>query len=258
MTLPFLSNSRTPFGRSTIGRHQILFFEPDSGVNHNGGTGGQGAADDRQNLQGLLARHNNDAMAVVATLLSENHGLRDERRQLRSQLPAQGTVVLTPEQAQSWQAYQGLGALDAVQQQLQQAQTAQTELAGLRRESLLGRVQEASGYKASVLGKLPGSDKLDFEVRETTVDGKAVKSVVVKDGDKETPLADYAKTNWSDFLPALTAGQQQQPAGTTFVHQNAGGAGVGNSLDTYAKRFQEQRDAAPNPLSPVAARNPLA
>jgi hypothetical protein len=237
-------------------------YEPDSG-NPSGGNPGGGTsanqADDRQNLQGLLQRHNNDAMAVIATLLTENHGLRDERRTLRGQLPAQGAVVLSAEDAVRWQTYQQLGAVDALTQQLQGAQTAQTELASLRRESLLGKVQEVSGYKASVLGKLPGADKLDFQIREVEQDGKKEQTVVVKEsgtagsgGDKETPLADYAKTHWADFLPALQATQAQQSAGTTFVRQDASGTAPAGALDAYAKRFQEQRDAAPNPLAPVA------
>jgi hypothetical protein len=254
--MTYRSTSRRAFDRGTLLGRQVLFFEPDGGANPTGGTGGNPPADDRQNLQGLLQRHNNDAMAVVATLLSENHSLRDERRTLRGQLPAQGAVVLSPEQAQQWTAYQGLGALDALQQQLQQAQTAQSELSGLRRESLLGRVQEASGYKASVLGKLPGADKLDFEVRETTVDGKAVKSVVVKDGGKETALADYVKANWADFEPALVAGQQQQqqPSGTAFVRQSGSGTATGGDVASeFLKQAQAARDAAPNPLAPKQA-----
>ena len=241
-------------------------YEPDTG-GAGAGTGNPGGgnpnpatppADDRQNLQGLLQRHNNDAMAVIATLLSENHGLRDERRTLRGQIPAQGAVVLTAEQATAWQSYQQLGALDALQQQLQGAQTAQTELASLKRSALIRDAAEVAGYKASVLGKLPGADKLDFQIREVEQDGKKAKSVVVKDGDKETPLDAYAKTNWSDFLPALQAAQQSGQQGTTFVRQDAGGAAPASALDAYAKRFQEQRDGQPNPLAPKTITNPLA
>ena len=245
-------------------------YEPDTG-NPSGGNpnpnpanppadpAGSGAGD-RQNLQGLLQRHQGDAMAVIATLLSENHSLRDERRTLRGQLPAQGAVVLSAEDATRWQAYVQLGAVDALTQQLQGAQTTQAELASLRRESLLGKVQEVSGYKASVLGKLPGADTLDFQIREVEKDGKKAPTVIIKDGDKEAPLADYAKANWADFLPALQVTQSPQPTGTTFVRQDAGGSPAPSStLDAYAKRFQEQRDAAANPLAaPAATRSPLA
>lgn len=251
--------SRTPAHTATLARLGLIAFEPDTGTNPAGGQGGQGDnQDDRQNLQGLLQRHNNDAMAVIATLLSENHGLRDERRQLRGQLPAQGAMVLSGDQATQWQSYQQLGAVADLQTALKDRDSAQGELANLRRDALIRDVAEVAGYKASVLGKLPGADKLAFEVRATEKDGKPVKSVVIKEGDKETPLADYAKAQWADFLPALTAGQSQQPAGTSFVQQSAGGTAAASPLDDYAKRFQEQRDKAANPLAPAATRTPLA
>jgi hypothetical protein len=240
---------RGPFGRPL----QQVFFEENTGGGQGGGN--PAPADDRQNLQGLLARHNNDAMQVVATLLAENHSLRDERRTLRSQLPAQGATVLTAEQAQAWAAYQQLGELAQLQQRLKDAETAGGELATLRRNALLGQVEQASGYKASVLAKLPGADKLTYEVRESQMDGKAVKQVYVKDeAGKEHPLADYAKAQWADFLPAL---QPQQgtpaPAGTSFVPQNPGtGNAPADPLAAAAKAFQAQRDAAPNPFAPKA------
>jgi hypothetical protein len=241
-------------------------YEPDNGGGNSGGNPNPNPnpasgdpQGDRQNLQGLLQRHNNDAMAVIATLLSENHSLRDERRTLRGQLPAQGTVVLSAEDATRWQAYQQLGAVDALTQQLQGAQTTQAELAKLQRERVIASAAEVAGYKASVLGQLPGADKLDFQIREVEQGGKKAKAVVIKEGDKETPLAQYAETNWSDFLPSLRATQtQQQPAGTTFVRQDAGGTAPAGTLDAYAKRFQEQRDGQHNPLAPKTVTSPLA
>jgi regulator of replication initiation timing len=231
-------------------RRPHLLHNADNG----GGTGGQQQGDDRQNLQGLLQRHNNDAMQVIATLLAENHGLRDERRQLRSQLPAQGATVLTSEQAQQWTAYQQLGALDALKQQLEQAQTAGGELATLRRQQLLGQVQEASGFKASVLDRLPGADKLTFELRDSQVDGKAVKAVVVKDAEgKEHPLTEYAKQQWADFLPALQVQTQAPPAptGTPFPAQNPGTGGPPKTvLESSIADFQKAREAGVNPLAP--------
>lgn len=255
------SSVRTPSNLPFIGRTQLRFFEPDGGANPGGGTNPGGTGDtERQNLQGLLQRHNNDAMAVIATLLSENHGLRDERRSLRGQLPAQGAVVLSAEQATQWQAYQQLGAIDVLQTALTERGTFQAQIAGFQREKLIGQVAEAAGYKASVLGQLPGADKLEFTIGTATQDGKQVKTVTVKDGDKQTPLADYATTHWADFLPALTATTaHQQPAGTGWPRQNAGDAQApGSALDVYAKRLQEQRDKTTNPLAPAATRSPLA
>lgn len=249
---------RTPSNPPFIGRTQLRFFEPETGINPPGGI--TPPVDDRQNLQGLLARHNNDAMAVVATLLTENHSLRDERRSLRGQLPAQGAVVLTPEQATAWSAYSALGAVDALQTALTERTTLQTQLSGMQRDQQIGDVAQVAGYKASVLKQLPGADKLTFEVRESTVDGKPIKAVFVKDGTTETPLDAYAKTHWADFLPALqaTPATPPPPTGQPWPRQDAGNnPAPGSALDTYAKRLQEQRDGAPNPLAPSTARSPL-
>ena len=258
------SSFRTPSNPPFIGRTQLRFFEPDNGTNPAGGTSGQGAQGgqgegDRPNLQGLLQRHNNDALAVVATLLTENYGHRDRIRALSAQLPAQGAVVLTPEQAQTWQSYQQLGAVDVLTNALTERTALQGQLSGIQREKHLADVAGVAGYKASVLGQLPGADKLTFEVRESVVEGKPIKAVVVKDGTAETPLDAYAKTHWADFLPALQAAPALATAtGTTFVAQNPGtGTPPASPLDAYAKRLQEQRDSVPNPLAPVAARSPL-
>jgi hypothetical protein len=148
--------------------------------------------------------------------------------------------------------------VDVLTSALTERTTLQTQLSGMQREKLIGDVAGVAGYKASVLGQLPGADKLTFEVRESTVDGKQVKAVVVKDGTAETPLTQYAQTHWADFLPALqSAPVQQQPAGTTFVAQNPGGGQPASPLDAYAKQLQAQRDSAPNPLAPVSTRAPL-
>lgn len=192
--------------------------EPDTG----GGQGGQqppapapgdpggAGAGDRQQLQGLLARHQGDAMAVIATLLAENHGLRDERRTLRGQLPAQGAAVLTPEQATAWQAYQQLGTIEQLTQQGQAAQTTAGELKTLKRDLELRDVAAAADYQLDVLRTLAGD--LAFVVKDEQQDGKPVKTVAVKDGDKEIPLDDYAKARWAAFLPALRPAAQQRPA----------------------------------------------
>jgi hypothetical protein len=235
---------RTPSLASPFERMPLTYYEPDRGDNPGGGQSG----DPAQGYQRLLERHNNDALGMARTLYDENFQYRQRIRDLEGRLPAQGAVVLPAEDAARWQAYQQLGAVDALTQQLQAAQTAQSELTGLRRDAQLRQVAEVAGYKPAVLGRLAG--ELAMEVREA--EGK--KSVVVKDGDKETPLAEYAQTHWADFLPALQAGQQQPPqsSGTGFVRQDAGGKSPSSAPD-YLKEFQAARDAAVNPLNPKQA-----
>lgn len=230
----------------------------------NGGTGtGQGAGgqqqqqqqqDPAEGLRNALQRANNDAMALAAQLYSENYQLRDRNRQLTATAPAEGSVVLTREQAAQWTAYQQLGAPDALGTQLQQAQAAQQQLTALQRQQLLGQVAEVAGYKASVLGQLPGAQDLAFEVRDVTVDGKTVKQAFVKPKDgAEVPLAGYAQQHWADFLPALARGQQQQQQtqGTPFPGQQpSGGQPPVDAVAAFAAKAQQARDAAVNPLAP--------
>lgn len=224
--------------------------EADGGAQ--GGAGGQQQQDPAEGLRNALQRANNDAMALAAQLYSENYQLRDRNRQLTAQAPAEGGVVLTREQAAQWAAYQQLGADPAaLAQQIQGAQQAQQQLASLQRQQLIGQVAEAAGYKAAVLGQLPGAADLAFELRDVTVDGRAVKQAFVKPKDGEAvALSAYAQQHWADFLPALAAGQQQQQTqGTPFPGQQPGGANPpADPVAAFAARAQQQRDAAPNPL----------
>lgn len=212
----------------------------------------QQGQDPAEGLRNALQRANNDAMALAAQLYSENYQLRERNRQLGAQAPAEGSVVLTREQAAQWTAYQQLGAPDALTTQLQQAQAAAQQLAGLQRQELIRAVADAAGYKASVLGQLPGSADLAFEVREATVDGKVTKTAFVKPKDgAEVALSTYAQQHWTDFLPSLTAQQQQQAPGTPFPSQQpAGGQPPADPVAAFALRAQQQRDAATNPLAP--------
>lgn len=231
------------------------YLEADNGGGTGQGAGGQQQQQDpAEGLRNALQRANNDAMALAAQLYSENYQLRDRNRQLTATAPAEGSVVLTREQAAQWTAYQQLGAPDALGTQLQQAQQAQQQLTTLQRQQLLGQVAEAAGYKASVLGQLPGAAELAFEVREATVDGKTVKTAYVRPKDgAEVALSAYAQQHWADFLPALAVGQQQtqQTQGTPFPGQQpSGGRAPADPVTAAAQRFQEQRDTAYNPLAP--------
>ncbi len=202
----------------------------DSGGNDGGG------ADKDNAFQRLLDRYKNDGLAMAEKLFGENFAYRGQIRQLEQQVleaqgkaPAEGSVVLTGNDAQSWAAYQALGNPEEVKQGLDEKANLQGKLAGMERETTLRNVAETVGYKAGVLANLDRMAKaegkvLDFTVRDTTVDGKTVKAAYVKDGDKELPLTEYAATNWADFMPALTVQgtQQQGQTGTRYLAQHAG------------------------------------
>jgi hypothetical protein len=240
---------------------QLRLFSADPGAQ--GGAGGQGQGqggqgqDQTASLQSLLARNNGDAMAMAAQLFNDNYALRERNRQLSAAAPAEGSVVLPKAEADALAAYKAIGDLEALKKSLADAQQAQTQLAGLQRQGLLREVAEAAGYKASVLGQLPGAADLAFEVREVEADGKKTKAAFVKPKDgAEVALTTYAQQHWGDFLPALAAaqqqgGQQQQQQGTPYPGQGSGGGQPpADPVAAFAQRAQQQRDAAPNPFAP--------
>ncbi|MFW6182844.1 MAG: hypothetical protein ACOC8X_03535, partial [Chloroflexota bacterium] len=91
---------------------------------------------------------------------------------------------------------------------------------------------------------------LTVELREEQVDGKAVKVPYVKadeEGDA-TPLADYAKEQWGDFLPALQA-EESSGGGRTFINQTP--AGGGTSKDRVEKFLEQKREREAEQKSPL-------
>jgi hypothetical protein len=238
-------------------RYPPIYHAPDDGQPQGGTEQGQA-----ERLQGLLTKHNNDAMGVAQILLAENYELRrknatlrTDNDALRAKTPADGARVLSKDEAAQWEAYTALGAPDALKQQLATAEGAQAELTTLKRGELLRTAGEAAGYKSAVLAKLPSLAGKDLVVKDVEIDGKKAKQAFVVADGKEHALAAYITEHDPEFLPALTT-EAAKPAGTQFVRQSAGGAPA-NAIDTYGKQFQAARDAAPNPLAPPSATKTL-
>ncbi|GGR00245.1 hypothetical protein [Deinococcus ruber] len=178
-----------------------------------------------RNLQNLLDKNKGDAVALAAVLLAENNEARETIRNQKAELAKvqvpEGAVVLTKEQAAQWTEYQALGAPAEVKTKIETGAAAAEKLTGFEKKETLRTVAERVGYKPSVLEKLGG----DLTFEELEVDGEKagekVKTFGVKGADgKVQPLAEYAKANWGDFLPALTTVQ----GGST------GGAGGGTGI----------------------------
>jgi hypothetical protein len=257
MPVRLLAPAPGPRLRPFLGRDPLLFLTPDGGANPQTGTSPAPAPapapDPAEGLRNALQRANNDAMALAAQLYSENYQHRERIRQLAAAAPAEGSVVLSREQAAQWTAYQQLGAPDALQSTVQQAQQSQQELAGLKRQGAVQAAAAAAGFKPGVLAQLPGADALEFIVKEVEANGTKAPAAFVKGQDgAEVALASYAQQHWADFLPALAAAAPV-PAGTAFPGQQpAGGQPPADPVAAAAARFQQQRDAAPSPLKPRA------
>lgn len=203
-------------------------YEGDAGGGTGSGSGSDGKDDARPRASDILERHGSDAIKLaerLATREGDNYALREERRQLkeqleqlRGQIPAQGAVVLTAEQASTWQTYQQLGAPDALTTQLKERETVQSELASLKQDLTLRDVASVAKYDLDVLRTLGGD--LTYTIKDEQVNGKPEKRVYVKDGDKETLLADHAKAQWAKFLPSLQLADATPPRPAIGTPQN--------------------------------------
>jgi hypothetical protein len=182
-------------------------------------------------FQKLLDKKNQDGIALARELFDENHELRKRNRELKAKVPADGTVILSAEDAKAWEAYRALGKPEEIGQKLKDGDEAKTKLSGLEEEKVLSGVATELKWKPEVLSDLAKGKNLTWVVTEK--DGK--KTVSVKDADgKEHPAEDYAKANWSLYLPALQAEEsdRQIPAG------GAGkGGGTGSAATDYLNRL---------------------
>ena len=179
----------------------------------------QGTGTDALNraLAGLLSRHGSTD-AVALHLLNENHALREQRRTLQGRLPAEGAVVLSPEQAQQWQAYQQLGDDPAaLRTRLEQgAQAAEREQA---RE-----LAQVSGANPDILSDLLRVTGLRAEVRDVPAAGdqpaRREVHLLGAEGQDQGELRAYVQQHRAAYVPALFPATP--PQGGTVVSPQAG------------------------------------
>lgn len=233
-----------------------------------GGNGGDDTGSPSQNFQRLLERNNNDAMQLAGKLFDENYHYRQRIRQLETQtrdlqgqVPGEGSVVLTGDEAQAWQAYRALGTPDEVKQGLDQRADYAKRLADAERETVLRQVADQAGYKPSVLAQLDRMAQaqgkaLEFELREQEENGQTVQRSIVKDGETELPLSDYANQEWADFLPALTVqpsapSAPSVPTGVRYPPQHPGSGTPSRPTDIAEQFIAERDDRAKEVKSPL-------
>ncbi len=218
----------------------IPSHEADTDADPQGGSSGKTRASD------VLEQYGRDALRLaekLADVQSDNYRLREERRGLKQQLteavgkvPADGSKVLTTDEAAAYSAYVALGKPADIKSAIETKGAAEQELTVLKREKQIAKAAEALGYKASVLERL--ATDLDIQVRP--VKDSAPLVVVVANGE-ETALADYATTNWPDFLPALEA--KQGSAKAPDINAGARGGHNGNITTDEQRRSVEERMA---------------
>lgn len=152
----------------------------------------------------------------LETLRTENFNYREQRRDLRTQLdaaqakvPAEGTMVLSAEDAKLFASLQEIGKLDEISNRLKKA----TEL---ERSAAVSRHAQLAGYHPSVLGQLLPADA-QLVVKREQVDGKEMEVPYLTVEGKDVQLQSHMQTNFAAFMPALqqvnnpTANQRSWP-----------------------------------------------
>ena len=153
------------------------------------------------NIQGLLTRHNGDAMAVIATLMSENHGLREKNREVRKAVPPDGSLVLTGDAAGHWGVIQSAGGYATLKERLTKGEEALKFQAAVEKSKLYAEAGEVTQFNPVVLEEILSAKG----IVPTITRGDKGKVATVTIDDKTMSLAEYAKQHLSHFLPALQA-----------------------------------------------------
>lgn len=134
--------------------------------------------------------------------------LQTELDAVKEQLPPEGAVILTGDDAKTHQAYVALGKPDLLKVKLEDYDRATGEAAALKRRELVDQAardpqnETAYRYKPSVLERLLADATLT----------KTDKGYQVRVGEAEKSLEKWLEEEQADFMPAVTATQPGTPA----------------------------------------------
>lgn len=215
------------------------------------------------------------AQAVALKLLDDNEKARDGRRKWKERaeaaegkIPKEGQVVLSKEDAASFELYKVLGKPDEVKKKVEEGATAATTLKDRdTAETIANAASLAQIPNGKLLAKLAGPTRENFiiELRDEVREGKAVKAPFARKNEANSafmPLADFAKKELAEYMPALLAkgegtngsSSQQQTTFTATPEQTTTGTAptAGGVVDTFISTRNKAAAARPNPLAPPA------
>lgn len=157
-----------------------------------------------KSADGLVSKHG-DSTAALKVVIGENYEYRTRLREMKAQLPKDGGLVLSADDAKAFSAFRALGTPDELKTALEAGKTASDQVTRFAREKTHNHAASLTGFKPSVLAALAEKDKAEIVVIPgKDKAGKDIEVAHVKgEGDKTTPLAEYAESKWKDFLPAL-------------------------------------------------------
>ncbi len=184
----------------------------------------------------------------------------------KAQLPAQGAVVLTPEQATAWTAYQALGAPDALTTQIQTAtggagrpgqapaqEARSARLAERRRLQGIGARPAAWRGQAHVRDPRGRAERRKGQnrLRQGPRHGRGGRRHRDPAGrPRQEPVGRLPARAPADG-PGRPAGQRQ--AASPSPARTAGGGQPANAVDAYAQRMHAAARRRPSPFAPKPA-----
>lgn len=204
-----------------------------------------------EHFQNLLAKNNNDALKLASQLFDENFTYRTTIRELTGKQPAEGAMVLQPDDAKEYKAFQQFKTehkLDLKQikekiEKLPELEKANKSLSNtetifkLSEIGLEGAKLKRNVLKEQVFDKYPEA-VWSFKV-EKDKDGKEAEVAYLSLDGKESSFTDFAKEKLADYLPSLKVSPEAQP----YKPGNAGDpppfrAATDTEADTKAQSAQ--------------------
>lgn len=153
----------------------------------------------------------------VADLTGDNFKLRRKLAEARRGAVPEGAVVLSGDEAKAWAKYREIDPDPSnLRKRVEAGEAAVGEASGFRKAEVGREAAALMGYRENLFSKLARADGLDLVIVDQQKDGKAVRVPHVKgEGDKTTPLADYAEAHWKEELPLLAADTDKRSPRTT-------------------------------------------
>lgn len=200
-------------------------------------------------FQALLEKHQKDGVALASTLFDENFKLRESNRELKKKIPAEGSVVLTGDDAAEYQAFKALDIkADAVKKamdSLPELEKKNKELAGMEslREladiGLDGSKLKLSVLKDQIQTKFPDA-VISFK-DEKDKDGKAVRTAFIKKSEKDSEqnFTEFANAELADYLPSLKVSNEATTQ--TFTGNTPDPKATGGHVSVFDKIRDEAK-----------------
>lgn len=220
------------------------------------------------------------AQAVALKLLDDNEKARAGRAKWRERaekaealIPKADEVVVKKTDADAFVKYKELGTPEEVKAKVEKGVTLEAATKQREQSEAVTASAPLAGLKnGKLLAKLARADRENFvvELRDEKRDGKDVKVPFAKKNEANAafkPLAEFAKTELADYLPALMVGEEGAAGGSAgsngaastssfvpFVEQSAASTAPAKAaVDKAIEQQHASAAAKTNPLRPAAA-----